>query len=84
MMTCQQICQHALTPSHQISTWQAFGRFVHLLMCGRCRLALRHFKLMLDTSLLRQSPVPSAEQIAYWLDGIKAEQDNPATTPDNG
>lgn len=84
MMTCQQICQHALTPSHQISTCQAFGRLFHLLMCARCRLALRQFKLMLSMAPLRQDPVPSAEQIAYWLDGIKAEQDNPATTPDNG
>ncbi|MEO6698758.1 MAG: hypothetical protein ABIR53_04105 [Paraperlucidibaca sp.] len=75
MMTCQQVCQHALMPPQRLSTWQAFWRFLHLLMCGRCRLALRQFKLMLSTTALRQDPAPSAEQVARWLQGIEAEQD---------
>lgn len=72
-MTCQQVCQHALMPPQRLSKRQAFSRFFHLMLCGRCRLALRQFKLMLATTPMRQDPAPSAEQIKQWIKGIDSD-----------
>lgn len=74
MMTCQQVCQHALMPPQRLTRRQAFWRLFHLMICGRCRLALRQFKLMIATSARRHDPEPSVEQIQRWLAGVDADK----------
>ena len=74
MMTCQQVCQHALMPPQKLTRWQAFWRFLHLMVCRRCRLALRQFKLMIDASSRRKNPAPSTEQVERWLKQVEADQ----------
>jgi len=76
MMTCRDVCQHALMPPQRLTLRQALARFLHLMLCGRCRLALRQFKLMLQTTPQRQAPAASPEQVKRWLQGVAADRED--------
>lgn len=75
MLSCKDVCAHAIQAHEQKMRWQERWQLVfHLLMCGNCRNAMRQIQLMINTTRKRGSKEPTSEQVERWLWEIEREQ----------
>lgn len=72
MLSCKEVCAHAVQASERQVRWQEHLQiFFHLMMCGNCRKAVGQIRLMLVTSRRRGDKEPTPEQVERWLAAIE-------------